>query len=215
MKSWRTTLALLAVLTLAGCGDETANDTPAAQVSNAAVAPTGVTCEGDKVVSIIDFFEIPDGAESPAEAARTWGGVDGDPVALGDDGVSAFVLRDDGTAHTKLSLIGDDGTGWAVGATESCSGEGPIARRTGQVKLDIGHCYVEPLEFDGQEWALALDSQFGWGGQEPDGLSGTGTVTRGTAFDDSLDYVDDDGARLTFLSADDPRSELPSGWLCD
>jgi hypothetical protein len=188
----------------------------ASPLADPAAPPAGITCDGDVVRAIFDFvIPRPDGPASALEAARAWGGVDGDVVVLGADGHTAFVLRADGSAHTELTLVGEDGHGWAVEGYQACEGEGPITSRRTEVLLDVGHCWVEPFAFDGVEWALPTGDQFGWGGHYPEGISGEGHAVRDTAFDDTLAYTDDEGGRLTFRPSSDPRTALPGGGICD
>lgn len=188
----------------------------ASPLADPAAPPAGITCDGNEVQAVFDFaIPRPDGPASALEAAGAWGGVDGDVVVLGADGHTAFVLRADGSAHTELTLVGEDGYGWAVEGYRSCEGEGPITSRSTEVLLDVGHCWVEPFEYDGVEWALPTGDQFGWGGHYPDGISGEGHAVRDTAVDDTLAYTDDEGGRLTFRPSSDPRTDLPGGGICD
>jgi len=200
--------------TIEACAGEGPGATP--PPASAAAPPTGISCDTNIIQAVFDFLvPSPGGPTSALEAARAWGGVDGDPVVLGADGHSAFVLRPDGTAHTELSLMGEAEHGWTVEGYQSCEGEGPTSASSTSVLLDIGHCWVEPFAFDGEEWALPAGRQFGWGGRYPDGVSGEGTALRASAFDDTLTYTDDGGGTLTFRLSSDPRTDLPGGGICD
>lgn len=44
--------------------------------------------------------------------------------------------------------------------------------------LDVGHCWVEPVKYDGERWGLSFREQFGWGGPQyyPENWTGTGIV---------------------------------------
>lgn len=83
---------------------------------------------------------------------------------------------------------------------------------TQTVTLSTGHCTVEPLRFDGRRWALPWHQQFGWGGGEPKGWAGTGTVER-----DSMNqvlYTDRGGAELMLIPSDSPAAQAPQHWGC-
>jgi hypothetical protein len=116
-------------------------------------------------------------------------------------------------AHTWLRLLRVDDT-WRIAEVIACARDLPGLPTTGTpelVSLIAGHCWVNPLTFDGRDWALPQDQQFGWGGAMPDRWVGYGTVAPD---DDGLHYVDAGGAYLDLLPADDPRTELPGGGLC-
>lgn len=81
-----------------------------------------------------------------------------------------------------------------------------------EVTLEVGHCWVEPVEFDGQTWRLRWTRQFGWGGGLPEPWQGTGVMTR--LAEDRAGYVDNAGAELTFLPADDPAAQPPTPSYC-
>lgn len=80
------------------------------------------------------------------------------------------------------------------------------------VKLEVGHCIVEPVSFHGRTWALPWDKQFGWGGGIPDGWKGTGTVRASS--EDRVRYHDRGGSELTMVPADSPSALAPEGWGC-
>lgn len=84
---------------------------------------------------------------------------------------------------------------------------------TETVTLITGHCTVEPLRFDGRRWVLPWLQQFGWGGGEPNGWAGTGTVER-----DSMNqvlYTDQGGAELMLIPSDSPAAQPPKYWGCE
>lgn len=78
------------------------------------------------------------------------------------------------------------------------------ARALRRVELQVGHCYVEPVDFAGRRWGLRFSDQFGWGGPQyyPQDWSGTGVLTQVTP--DRVRYTDDGGAGLTLLPASSP-----------
>jgi hypothetical protein len=73
-----------------------------------------------------------------------------------------------------------------------------------RVELQVGHCYVEPVDFAGRWWGLRFSDQFGWGGPQhyPANWTGTGVLTQ--VAPDRVRYTDDGGAQLTLLPASSP-----------
>ena len=55
----------------------------------------------------------------------------------------------------------------------------PVPRR---VQLQVGHCYVEPVDFAGRRWGLRFSDQFGWGCPQyyPHDWTGTGVLSQVT-----------------------------------
>lgn len=88
-----------------------------------------------------------------------------------------------------------------------------VRKEPGDVKLDGGHCWVEPMLFDGERWGIPFEKQFGWGRGEPANWQGTGVMER--LSEDRVRYSDDGGAVLTFLPADAPSVRRVDGQLCD
>lgn len=68
-----------------------------------------------------------------------------------------------------------------------------------RVTLDVGHCWIEYLRYDGRLWGLPFSKQFGWGGTLPEGWVGTGTVR--LVAPELLRYHDDGGAVLDLAPA--------------
>jgi len=75
----------------------------------------------------------------------------------------------------------------------------PASIVTPGVKLDVGHCWIEPVDIDGTTWDVAAEDQFGWGGGQPKGFEGEGYAWPGG---DVMLYVDKSGATLTLVHAD-------------
>lgn len=126
----RQLLVVLAALALAGC---VSADEPSADIASTPPAPTtstptvlGLTCTSNqRSAGIIDNFSNGGGAPSVEAAVRTW--ADGDEVVVGEEGrrsAVVWVLRNDGTAHTKLGLRRfSDGT-WTLEQVDACAGRG-------------------------------------------------------------------------------------------
>lgn len=117
------------------------------------------------------------------------------------------------------------GVATVVALTISCSAPGPpvaaptrsstaavepsasvrqLAPRPRRVHLQVGHCYVEPVDFAGRRWGLRFSDQFGWGGPQyyPQDWTGTGVLTQVTPH--RVRYTDDGGAQLPLLPASSP-----------
>ena len=77
--------------------------------------------------------------------------------------------------------------------------------------LDVGHCWIEPVTFDGARWALPRTEQFGLGDRLPAHWEGTGEMER--LSENRARYVDDGGAVLVFYPADAPAVRFMRG-LC-
>lgn len=97
----------------------------------------------------------------------------------------------------------NQGASGAPPSAES-SGAGASELEPSRVRLDVGHCYVEPVTFAGERWGLRFSEQFGWGGPQeyPENWKGAGVLTR--VAEDRVRYTDDGGAELTLLPADSP-----------
>jgi hypothetical protein len=82
--------------------------------------------------------------------------------------------RDDGSTYAVLSIF-SPGCGYGV-AVNHCRGEEPgsatgVAPVRRPVTLEIGHCWIEPITFEGAQWAVAKGQQHGWGDGELPGHS--------------------------------------------
>lgn len=89
-------------------------------------------------------------------------------------------------------------------AVEPSALDQPQAPGPRRVALQVGHCYVEPVDFAGRRWGLSFSDQFGWGGPQryPQDWTGTGVLTQ--VAPDRVRYTDDGGAELTLLPASVP-----------
>jgi hypothetical protein len=81
-----------------------------------------------------------------------------------------------------------------------------------EVELTVGHCWISPVEFEGQTWVVRKSEQFGWGGNVPDGWVGEGSITR-VAEDQSL-YEDRGGLELSLVLEDSPEAAWLKKALC-
>lgn len=95
---------------------------------------------------------------------------------------------------------------WFVDGAVSCRYSAPPTLQpagiaTPVVRLDVGHCWVEPVTIAGEKWDVAREDQFGWGGGEPAGFVGDGHAWPGG---DVMLYVDKSGATLTLVRAGSP-----------
>lgn len=89
----------------------------------------------------------------------------------------------------------------------------PTTAPSVRLEIELGHCFVEPVAFDGDQWNVPFDDQFGGGGLEPDNWQGTGVMTR--VAEDEARFDDDGGASVTFLLVEDPAVTPVEGALCD
>jgi hypothetical protein len=118
--------AVFPALLLLGCGEDDGTGDRAAQVvsrRDAAGLPQDLTCStGRRESGSFDYSADARGADSPLVAAKSFAA--GDEIVLDeatDHGPAVWVLRPDGTAHTRLGLRQTaDGT-WLVDGQESCS----------------------------------------------------------------------------------------------
>ena len=162
------------------------------------------------------------GFRSPRLAVRRFlderGGTDGLP---GSSAVISDYYSPPGFITMFSSVYVDDGPGptflvmtlpsergaWVVVSYTRCLPDNlPGARR---VTPKLGHCWIEPIPFDGASWDLPLAKQFGTGGLQPLSWIGTGTIVR--IGPTTARYVDDGGRVLTLYS-DIDRAE--KGWGC-
>ncbi len=83
---------------------------------------------------------------------------------------------------------------------------------TARVSVEVNHCFVEPVAFDGQVWNVPFDRQFGWGGLQPENWKGHGVMTR--VSEDRARFEDDGGSTVAFRPADDPSVRPVEKALC-
>jgi len=76
----------------------------------------------------------------------------------------------------------------------------------------MNHCFVEPVSFDGEQWNLPFEEQFGWGGLEPKHWRGTGVMVR--IDKDQARFEDDGGSTVLFRPVDDPLVRPVEDALC-
>lgn len=81
-----------------------------------------------------------------------------------------------------------------------------------RVEIELGHCFVEPVTFDGEMWNVAIDQQFGWGGMQPSNWRGRGLMVR--IGENRARYRDDGGGVVIFLPVDDPSVQEVEKALC-
>lgn len=220
----RTTGLLVAmVVALAGCADAQQGAAPSEAVDPVKEPPTTVpsdiTCRGAEVTATLDVWSEM-GFPTVEAAIAPWVDEDaGETSVTGSQGrerASVFVLRPDGTANMTID-VRRSSVGWLADTFRSCPEDAPgvqsgVQGDRAEVRLEVGHCYVEPLTFRGRVWGLTEEDQFGWGGLGPDGFVGTGAATQDG---DVLRYVDESGAELTLVPNDDPGFFDTLGTICD
>jgi hypothetical protein len=151
------------------------------------------------------------------DAASRW--VDaGDEVEVnsesGDE--ATLVVSRDGVTHQVLGLSHYPKDGWRVTEVTACADAEQGLVEQSEISylytLEVGHCWVEPLDYDGEVWAVLTEDQFGWGGGWSDGFRSVGTLVREGR---SMIYTDAGGLRLVMWPSSGPRTELPGGGICD
>lgn len=93
---------------------------------------------------------------------------------------------------------------------EASSRSEPASAR---VTVEVNHCFVEPVSFDGEQWNVPFKKQFGWGGMQPTHWQGAGVMVR--AGENEARFKDDGGATVVFRPVDDPSVRLVEKALCD
>jgi len=81
------------------------------------------------------------------------------------------------------------------------------------VEVKLGHCFVEPMVFDGKRWNVPFTKQFGWGGLQPKNWEGTGAMTR--VSEERARFEDDGGSTVIFLPVDHASVRPVENALCD
>lgn len=204
--------ALLALNACSGGGDSRAG---AADPSPSVVPnPSALTCEGSPTSVMFDYA----GDATFTDLLTDWSRKLGRPW-VDRDSETIWFLRSDGSAHTALRWAhAPDGPGsraWFVDGYEQCSDAAEWSRThasSTSVELTVGHCWVEPADFDGEQWDVVEEDQFGWGGGFPRGIAEpdvteiekltiAGTLSPAG---DVLVYVDEEGRHLTLVPAADP-----------
>ena len=132
---------LLAVLSVAACGQQTpeptaagtsgdteasgeaANDSGTAarvvRLSDGAERPRMVCPSGERAMMIADFVPGAKGAPTPEEAVGLSELDKGEQLVISASGARAWVLRADGTARERLGLL--EQRGWLLSERESCA----------------------------------------------------------------------------------------------
>jgi hypothetical protein len=116
-------MALILGGLLAGCGSQTGSGPSTDKSASPAAEPTDLTCpDGERVGTDGGLLaQPPDGFDTPEEAVESWltNTKNADDYVLSADGKGACILRDNGTAHTKVSFIRS--SGYTVHGYEACS----------------------------------------------------------------------------------------------
>jgi hypothetical protein len=101
------------------------------------------------------------------------------------------------TAMVRAALLVCVGVLLATGCTKnshSIDHEPPLIEPT-PVTLEITHCWVNPVTFEGKTFAVVASDQFGNGDMKADKYSGEGFLL---PLQESLIYRDDSGKKLVF-----------------
>ena len=76
----------------------------------------------------------------------------------------------------------------------------------------MGHCFVHPVAFDGEQWNVPMDKQFGGGGLQPANWRGTGVMTRVGM--NRARFKDGGGAVVVFRPVDHPVVRRVENAVC-
>lgn len=90
------------------------------------------------------------------------------------------------------------------------TGSPPASR---QIAMPVGHCWIDPVRFDGLKWAVAPQDQFGWGGRTPKNWDGQGVIVR--LSETRSRYTDRGGHVLRLVPAVDPSAAAVFKRGCD
>lgn len=91
----------------------------------------------------------------------------------------------------------------AVLVFAGCSSNNPAPDAANRVDLNIGHCWIEPVEFQGTTFGVVPGDQFGGAGRTSELYTGSGTVE--AVAGSGLIYRDDSGSKLRLIT---PAPEL-------
>ena len=89
----------------------------------------------------------------------------------------------------------------------------PSGSASARVKVELNHCFVGTVSFDGEKWNVPFNKQFGWGGTPPKGWRGAGVMVR--TGQSEARFEDDGGAVLVFKRLNDPSVQPMAKALCD
>lgn len=174
--------------------------------------PAEVTCP-DGTAPVTGVFDSA-GHRRFTAFLTAWSETTGRPV-VDIDQRRVFFLREDGTAHTAITWMGDPERGRIFpDQLEQCRDHAMwrkvSAAPTASVELHVGHCWVDPVEVDGRTWDVMREDQFGTGGGMPRGLDSRRDIVDQFLLTGALSmagdvavYVDDSGVRLTLVPEGD------------
>jgi len=181
----------------------------------------------DNLIPALTPPEVPEGGLfCPADLGPRWllvTSADGDLTGLAADDFGCSDVRlTDNPAEVEPGEATQPGTvpgilrapvnfAYALEAAFE-SGSDPTSA-TERLTIELGHCFVEPVDFDGEQWNVPFNRQFGWGGLEPKNWKGTGVMTR--VGDDEARFDDDGGATVRFLAIDDLAVTPVEEAICD
>lgn len=175
---------------------DSASVTPTAP---AAGPPSSVECSSVEALRSVVFDHA--GHRTFTRLAVESGAVD-QAAWVDRESETIWLLRDDGTAQVQVPWMGGGRSRWFPDGRSWCKGEGRgPAPATESVTVEVGHCWIEPVEVAGSTWDVVEEDQGGWGGGLRDDFAGTGEAW--TAGDVAF-YRDAGGAVLTLVPEGDP-----------
>ncbi|SES40379.1 hypothetical protein SAMN05216199_3377 [Pedococcus cremeus] len=130
-------------------------------------------------------------------------------AAIGVLAVGAATVGDLGPKALRPASAGSTTSSGPAASSTATQPPKPV---TARVRIEVGHCWVEDVVFDGQTWGLTDADQFGTGGGVPLRWEGTGVMVRLSA--ERARYTDDTGTVLNFLPVGDPSVFRMTGRGC-
>jgi hypothetical protein len=89
----------------------------------------------------------------------------------------------------------------------------PTQSASRRIEMPVGHCWIDPVHFDGLAWAVVPQDQFGRGGGISRSWDGKGVITR--LSESRSRYADRGGHVLRLVPADDSEAAAVFKQGCD
>lgn len=147
-------------------------------------------------LSTPDPSDPPSGCDDYADSPVTL-------VAVTGEGYFLVHIPEDGCGHYNSQ----------VKTTLYAATASTPALASGRVTIQMNHCFVEPVTFDGEQWNVPFEQQFGWGGLQPKRWQGVGVMMR--LGEQKARFSDKGGATIVFRPVDHPSVREVEKTGCD